>query len=103
MFIAALRLLLELKPERIQEYCERLIRGPVERARELGFAVEDAQWRGAHLFGLRVPERLDLKRLHHDLLARHVVASLRGSALRVSPNVYNSRDDLDALVQVLRN
>jgi len=103
MFIAALRLILDLKPERIQQYCRHLIDEPLERARELGFAVEDAQWRGAHLFGLRVPERLDLKRLHHTLLARNVVASLRGSALRVSPNVYNSRDDLDALVEVLRN
>jgi selenocysteine lyase/cysteine desulfurase len=103
MFIAALRLILELKPQRIQQYCQRLIGEPVERARELGFTVEDAQWRGAHLFGLRVPERLDLKRLHQAMLARHVVASLRGSALRVSPNVYNTPDDLDALVQVLRN
>jgi selenocysteine lyase/cysteine desulfurase len=103
MFIAALKLILEMTPERIQQYCQHLIDEPVERARELGFTVEDAQWRGAHLFGLRVPERLDLKRLHHDLLARNVIASLRGSALRVSPNVYNSQDDLDALVQVLRN
>jgi selenocysteine lyase/cysteine desulfurase len=103
MFIAALRLILELQPERIQQYCLRLIDEPVERARELGFTVEDAQWRGAHLFGLRVPERLDLKRLHQAMLARRVVASLRGSALRVSPNVYNTPGDLDALVQVLRN
>jgi selenocysteine lyase/cysteine desulfurase len=103
MFIAALKLILEMTPERIQQYCQHLIDEPVERARELGFTLEDAQWRGAHLFGLRVPERLDLKRLHHALLARNVIASLRGSALRVSPNVYNTQDDLDALVQVLRN
>jgi selenocysteine lyase/cysteine desulfurase len=103
MFIAALRLLLDLTPQRIQQYCERLIEEPLERARELGFTVEDAPWRGAHLFGLRVPRRLDLKRLHQALQAQNVVASLRGSALRVSPNVYNSADDLNALVQVLRN
>ena len=103
MFIAALKLILEMTPDRIQQYCQHLIAEPVEQARELGFIVEDAQWRGAHLFGLRVPKRVDLKRLHHALLARNVVASLRGSALRVSPNVYNSQDDLDALVQVLRN
>jgi selenocysteine lyase/cysteine desulfurase len=103
MFIAALKLLLEFTPERIQQYCERLIAEPVERARELGFTLEDGHWRGAHLFGLRVPERLDLKGLHQALLARNVSASLRGSALRVSPNVYNSPDDMAALVQVLRN
>jgi selenocysteine lyase/cysteine desulfurase len=31
-----------------------------------------------------------------------VVASLRGSALRVSPNVYNDARDVEALLQVLR-
>ena len=101
MFIAALHLILELTPERIQQYCERLSEAPIERARELGFVTEDAQWRGAHLFGLRAPARVDLKRLHQALQAHKVAASLRGSALRVSPNVYNGAHDLDALVQVL--
>jgi selenocysteine lyase/cysteine desulfurase len=31
-----------------------------------------------------------------------VFASLRGSALRVSPNVYNDASDADALIAVLR-
>jgi selenocysteine lyase/cysteine desulfurase len=102
MFIAALRMILELTPARIQRYCRDLVGPPIERARALGFAVEDEQWRGAHLFGLRTPPQLDLKRLHEALQHRKVFASLRGSALRVSPNVYNDEADLDALVQVLR-
>jgi selenocysteine lyase/cysteine desulfurase len=101
MFIAALRLILELTPQRIQQYCERLTKAPIERAQGLGFVTEDAQWRGAHLFGLRAPARIDLKRLHQALQAHKVAASLRGSALRVSPNVYNNEHDLDALVHVL--
>jgi selenocysteine lyase/cysteine desulfurase len=44
---------------------------------------------------------VDLKRLHQALQAHKVAASLRGSALRVSPNVYNSAHDLDALIHVL--
>jgi selenocysteine lyase/cysteine desulfurase len=35
------------------------------------------------------------------LRRRNIFASLRGSALRVSPNVYNDESDLSALVQVL--
>lgn len=101
MFIAALRLLLDLTPQRIQQYCQRLIEEPLERIRERGFVLEDEHWRGAHLFGLHAPPHVDLKRLQHTLQARKVAASLRGSALRVSPNVYNSKNDLDALVQVL--
>jgi selenocysteine lyase/cysteine desulfurase len=101
MFNAALRLILELTPQRIQQYCERLTEAPVERARALGFLTEDAQWRGAHLFGLRAPARIDLRRLQHALQTDKVAVSLRGSAVRVSPNVYNSANDLDALVHVL--
>jgi selenocysteine lyase/cysteine desulfurase len=101
MFVAALRMILELTPERIQQYCRRLVAKPIERARELGFLVEEEGSRGAHLFGLRTPPGLDLKRLNHALQDRKVFVSLRSSALRVSPNVYNDEADLDALMEVL--
>jgi selenocysteine lyase/cysteine desulfurase len=103
MFIAALRLVLEWTPERIQDYCARLVTGPIERARALGFTVEDERWRGAHLFGLRLPPGLDLARLNETLQRRRVFASLRGTALRVSPNVYNDAADLDALVRAFED
>jgi selenocysteine lyase/cysteine desulfurase len=101
MLIAALQLVLKLTPEGIQHYCERLIQQPIDRARELGFSVEERQWRGSHLFGLRAPEGMDVKRLSRALQARSVAVSLRGSAIRVSPHVYNSEEDLDALIQAL--
>ncbi|MCM3880516.1 MAG: aminotransferase class V-fold PLP-dependent enzyme [Vicinamibacterales bacterium] len=100
MLIAALRLILSLKPARIQEYCRRLTEAPLERARELGFAIEDSRWRGAHLFGVRAPAHVDLAQLSQALQGRKIAVSLRGSALRVSPNVYNDEDDLNMLVQV---
>ena len=101
MFVTALELILEWQPARIQHYCAQLTREPLRRAAQLGFAIEDANWRGAHLFGVRAPPRVDLARLHQELQRRNVFASLRGSALRVSPNVYNDAADLDALLEVL--
>jgi selenocysteine lyase/cysteine desulfurase len=101
MFVAALRMILELTPERIQQYCRCLVAEPIEQARALGFLVEEEGSRGAHLFGLRTPPGLDLKRLHDALQHRKVFVSLRSSALRVSPNVYNDQADLDALMEVL--
>jgi selenocysteine lyase/cysteine desulfurase len=103
MLIAALRFVLEATPERIQDYCRRLAEGPLARARELGFAIEDGRWRGAHLFGLRLPAGLDAERLANSLKARHVFVSLRGSAVRVSPNVYNNSEDMRALIEVLES
>ena len=101
MFIAALKLILDWTPERIQEYCRRLVSQPLEWARDLGFLVEEDEWRASHLFGLRMPPALDVKRLQAALQNRKVFVSLRGSALRVSPNVYNDEADLAALVEVL--
>jgi selenocysteine lyase/cysteine desulfurase len=102
MLVAALEQILEREPARIQEYCAHLMRPVIAEARELGFRVEDEEWRGSHLFGLRTPPGLDLAELNVALQRRNVSASLRGSALRVSPNVYNDEADADALLTVLR-
>lgn len=102
MVVAALRLVEEWRPERIQAYCAALTEAPLREAAALGFTVEDPGWRGAHLFGLRMPPGLDLVGLRNALARRDVVASLRGSALRLSPNVYNDTGDLDALLEGLR-
>jgi selenocysteine lyase/cysteine desulfurase len=102
MVVASLRLVEEWHPERIQAYCAALTEEPLREAAGLGFTVEDPAWRGAHLFGLRMPPGLDLVGLRNALARRDVVASLRGSALRLSPNVYNDTGDLDALLEGLR-
>ena len=99
---ASLELLLEWKPERIQAYCAELTRDMLVEAGELGYSVEDERWRGSHLFGLRMPEGVDLASLKQKLADRNVSASLRGTALRLAPYVYNDLDDVDALMDVLR-
>jgi len=100
--VASLRLIIEWQPARIQAYCKGLTGNFFEEVEELGFTVEDAHWRSAHLFGLRMPKGLELVELQQALKARGVSASLRGSALRVSPNVYNDAEDVSALLEGLR-
>jgi selenocysteine lyase/cysteine desulfurase len=102
MAIASLHLVTEWTPERIQEYCRKLISGALVEAAALGFTVEDEAWRGSHLFGLRMPATIDLAGLKEALERRKVVASLRGSALRLAPNVYNDASDVEALMNGLR-
>lgn len=99
---ASLDLLLEWQPTRIQDYCRRLTSAFLEEVRELGYTVEHEEWRAAHLFGLRMPATVDLAELKTALSARGVSVSLRGTALRLSPNVYNDERDVDALASVLR-
>jgi len=99
---ASLELLLEWRPERIQAYCRDLTSGLLDEARGLGYSVEADKWRGHHLFGLRMPASVDLSKLRDDLASRNVSASLRGSALRLSPNVYNDETDVGVLAEVLK-
>ncbi len=99
--IASMRLVSEWGAERIQRYLEDLTGEMLREAAELGFTVEDEAWRGAHLFGLRMPPGIDLLALRDALARRNVFASLRGTALRVSPNVYNEHADMAALLDVL--
>lgn len=102
MAVAALQQILEWQPERIQRYCRALFAAAMPELRDLGFAVENDEWHGAHLFGVRMPASIDLAALHADLQRANVAAALRGSALRVAPNVYNDAVDVEALMKVLR-
>jgi selenocysteine lyase/cysteine desulfurase len=101
--IESMRLVLDWGAARIQQYCDDLCAPVIDEAVSLGFCIEARAWRGAHLFGLRTPEGLDLSALSAALRARSVHASLRGTALRVSPNVYNDPADASALLAALRS
>ena len=99
---ASLDLLLEWTPERIAAYCRDLTGDLIEEAVDLGFGAEEEKWRASHIFGLRMPPTVDLSDLRDRLASRDIAVSLRGTALRVSPNVYNDADDVAALLAVLR-
>lgn len=101
MAIAALEQVLDWQPTRIQEYCAALTGDLMARVGALGYRVEDAAYRGAHLFGLRAPAGTDITAIGDRLRQRQVHVSLRGSAIRVSPHVYNDARDVDALVAAL--
>ncbi|MCI0434298.1 MAG: aminotransferase class V-fold PLP-dependent enzyme [Gemmatimonadetes bacterium] len=103
MLVAALEQVGAWGAQRIQDYCARLMLHAIEEARTMGFTVEEPEWRGSHLFGMRTPPGLDLAELQASLDRRGVSVSLRGSAMRVSPNVYNDEADVRALLEVLRD
>jgi selenocysteine lyase/cysteine desulfurase len=102
MVVAALSLLGDWKPERIQAYAKGLTGELLEEAEELGYAVEEEAYRVGHIFGIRTPLGMEMERLSAALREGKVSASLRGSALRVSPHVYNDVDDVAALQRALR-
>ena len=102
MLAQALRLILQWRPDRIQAYTSRLSQPLLEEAASLGYSVEEPAFRAGHIFGLRTPEGLAMARLEQALRHEGVSASLRGTALRVSPSVYNDGADMEALGRALR-
>lgn len=103
MLAAALEIVLNLTPAAIQEYCRNLTRPLADCAEELGFQIESPAGRAHHLFGLRAGNASDMDphRLRDILGQRGVSVSVRGSAIRISPHVYNDEDDIQALIESL--
>ncbi len=102
MLVQAMEDVLDRGVSRIQDYCADLVRSVLPDICNLGYQVEDEAWRASHLLGIRLPPEVSLERLNEALSQQHVMVSVRGDAVRVSPNVYNDRSDMDALVQALR-
>ena len=101
MATAALEQVLDWQPARVQEYCSALTTDLFDRVRARGYTVEAPEYRGAHLFGQRAPAGTDITAVGERLRERKVFVSLRGSALRVAPHVYNDGRDIEALVDAL--
>ncbi len=102
MLERSLEMVLELEPRRVSQYVRRLSAPLVEAVRELGYGIEEDAWRADHMFGVRVPEHVDLSLVKRLCSDRGVFLSQRGNALRISPHVYNTEQDVDALIGVLR-
>jgi selenocysteine lyase/cysteine desulfurase len=101
MLEAACRLLIDWQPGRIREYLLEIERRSVDRLRTLGFEVADEAERCANLFGVRLPDGLNPEACRQHLAQRQIHVAVRGSAVRVSPHVYNDESDLVRLTDAL--
>ncbi len=90
--------LLKWTPEKIQAYCKSISEEAINDLKELGCFIEDESFRGHHLFGIYLPKNKDLETIKKRLTRQQIYVSFRGNAIRVSPNVYNTKEDLKKLV-----
>ena len=98
---AALEQLVEWGPGQLQAYCHHLCVPFLPQWEALGCRMEVPEYRAAHLFRLELPGMEDYEALVRRLAERRIFVSLRGGALRVAPNVYNTAEDLTALTEAL--
>jgi selenocysteine lyase/cysteine desulfurase len=85
----------------IQMYCQSISNQAITNLQRNGFFVENADYRGWHLFGVRLPAHLALDKVKAALDQAHIYVSMRGSAIRVAPHIYNTEADLKKLVDCL--
>jgi selenocysteine lyase/cysteine desulfurase len=85
----------------IQEYCRAISAEAIDLLRDNGYWIEDDNFRGHHLFGIRIPAGKDIAQMKTQLARKNVIVSFRGDAIRVSPNVYNTAEDLNRLAKAL--
>ena len=101
MQIAALKQIIEWTPKAIQEYCKDISAEAVKELRKLGCKIEDDDKRTHHLFGIKLPENIDINTLKQDLASNNIYVSFRGKYIRVSCHLFNTPKDLNALINSL--
>ena len=99
MITEAVRQLNEWGVQNIQNYCKELIQAPIQELQALGYSVENEEYRSNHLFGIRLPESMDIAVLKQRFADMNIFVSQRGNSVRVAPHLYNSANDMDRLLE----
>ncbi|WP_436514469.1 aminotransferase class V-fold PLP-dependent enzyme [Ekhidna sp. To15] len=102
MMLKAINQLVKWQPDQIQDYTKHLMAEAILEMKVLGYKVENERFRANHLFGIRLPNAIDIESLNNSLRAHRVSVSLRGDAIRVAPNVYNDEMDVRKLLKALK-
>lgn len=98
MMTRAIEQLIEWQPKNIQEYCKRISSDVIKKLRDIGCFIEDDNYRAHHLFGIYLPDHINLEELKAKLIKEQIFVSYRGNAIRVSCNVYNTEADFEKLI-----
>lgn len=101
MLEVALRQKLAWTPAAIQTHCQALWNGILPELNQKGIVLEPESDRAHHLVGLRLPEGSDAMKIQEQLAKRKVIVAARGNNIRVSPHLYNTPEDMMALVAAL--
>ncbi|WP_299224031.1 aminotransferase class V-fold PLP-dependent enzyme [uncultured Psychroserpens sp.] len=101
MQIAALKQVLDWTPKAIQAYCKNITSNAVKKLKAMGCAIENDNDRVHHLFGIKLPDQIDIEALKKALLSENIFISFRGNYIRISCHLYNTPEDFIPLINCL--
>ncbi|MEO9482894.1 MAG: aminotransferase class V-fold PLP-dependent enzyme [Ekhidna sp.] len=102
MLHKAIKQLIKWNPDSIQAYTKDLMKDAINQLSEWGYRIENENYRAHHMFGARLPEKIAIEKLGHAFHTNRVSVSVRGNAVRISPNVYNDEMDVRKLLKAMK-
>lgn len=85
----------------IQSYVRNLTELMIPKLQTAGYRIEESGYRADHMFGARVPEGTEMEKVRETLQEENIHVSIRGSAIRISPHLYNDENDINILTENL--
>ncbi|MDO1500433.1 aminotransferase class V-fold PLP-dependent enzyme [Winogradskyella maritima] len=99
----ALRQVAQFPPDIIQEYCDSISTSAIEELVNLGFYVHKLETRAKHLFGVEIPQDLNIEALKQELAKAKIYVSFRGRYMRLSCHLFNTKHDFNRLVETVKS
>ena len=97
---SSLRLINELGVENIARYLKSLTEHITKRAQAIGLNVSNSEHRAENLIGINFGDGVP-DHIASTLADEKIFVSIRGDSIRISPHIYNDREDVDRLFDVL--
>ena len=102
MQVAALQQVIKWTPEAIQKYCKEITKEAVLELQDIDCFIEKPEDRTHHLFGVKLPDTVNVEKLKTALQVANIFISFRGSYIRLSCHLYNTKEDFTALVTCIK-
>ncbi|MEP2773676.1 MAG: aminotransferase class V-fold PLP-dependent enzyme [Fulvivirga sp.] len=98
MMLQAVKQINEWGVENIQTYCKQLCDKHLPSLKNA--VIENESFRGSHLFGIRV-DPANMEQLKAAIQRANISVSVRGDAIRVSPHLYNTDEEMKLLMDTI--
>jgi selenocysteine lyase/cysteine desulfurase len=98
MLKTALEQVLAWDPKNIEIHNSILFNSISEVCKNGDFWIEEDAYRANHLFGIYTRKNQDITQIGNRLRENKIYVSLRSQAIRISPHIYNTSVDMEALL-----